>query len=72
MSTITIPKKELKTIKIGRAPFIIFPLDEWFAMEEKLEDLEMRASSKLATTIAKRRKEKKVIGLGEMLRKYGI
>jgi len=51
---------------------VILPLKKWKEIEEELEDLEMYRSKTLPKEIEKRRKEKKVIPLESLLKKYKI
>lgn len=50
---------------------VVLPLKKWQEIERKLEDLEMY-SSELAKEIEARRKEKKVVSLKSLLKKYNI
>jgi len=51
---------------------VILPLKKWKDIERGLEDLEMRCSGALAEEISERRKEKKIIPLRDLLKKYRI
>jgi PHD/YefM family antitoxin component YafN of YafNO toxin-antitoxin module len=45
--------------KIGREPVVVLPIQEWEAIRDKLEDLEMYNLAKLQKEITKARKEVK-------------
>ena len=65
---IVLPRSAIK----GKEGIVILPLKKWRKVEEELEDLEMYRSERLAREIEKRRKEKKTISLGKLLKKYRI
>jgi len=69
MNTITISKK---IIEINKEPAVILPLKKWKEIEADLEDLEMYRSENFRKEIKKRRKEKIVMPLGKILKKYHI
>jgi len=69
MNTVTIYDK---SIKINEGPVVVVPLKKWRAIESELEDLEMYRSAKLAREIAGRRKEKAIVPLEKLLKKYRI
>ncbi len=50
-----------KASTLKKEGFVILPLKKWQELEERMEDLEMFASQKLAQEITKRRKEKETI-----------
>jgi hypothetical protein len=51
---------------------VILSLEKWRKVEECLEDLEMYRSERLIREIERRRKEKKIISLDKILKKYSI
>jgi len=65
---IILPKSAIRE-KEGVA---VIPLKKWKKIEQELEDLEMYRSESLAKEIEKRRKEKKVVSLEKLLKKYHI
>lgn len=67
MANIVLPKTTFKE----KEGVVILPLKKWHEIEKKLEDLEMY-SSELAKEIEERRKEKKVVPLKNLLKKYQI
>lgn len=67
-NTITLPRSAIKE-GIG---FVVLPLRQWKKIEEALEDLEMHYSESLSKEIAIRRREKKVVPLERLLKKYHI
>lgn len=67
MANIVLPKATLRE----KEGVVILPLKKWQEIERKLEDLEMY-SSELVEEIKKRRKEKKVVPLKSLLKKYNI
>lgn len=67
-NTITLPKSAIRE----GSGFVILPLQRWKKIEEALEDLEMYHSESLAKEINIRRKEKKVVPLEKILKKYHI
>lgn len=69
MAIITIAEK---SIKINKEPVVVLPLKKWAMIESELEDLEMYRSANLTKEIAKRRKEKTIIPLKNILKKYRI
>ena len=58
--------------KIGKEPVVVLPMKKWHEIENALEDLEMYTSQKLRENIAKARKEKKMISLEELMKKYSL
>lgn len=67
MTNIILPKTAFRE----KEGLVILPLKKWQEIERKLEDLEMY-SSELAKEIQIRRKEKKVISLKSLLKKYNV
>lgn len=65
---IVVPKSAIKE----KEGIVILPLRKWKKIEESLEDLEMYRSKSLVKEIDKRRKAKKTIPLGKLLKKYRI
>jgi hypothetical protein len=62
----------LQRIKLGKEPVVVLPMKKWREIEDALEDLEMYTSEKLRKDIATARKEKKIISLERLLKKYRI
>jgi hypothetical protein len=58
--------------KIGKEPVVVLPIKKWREIEDALEDLEMYTSAKLRKDIAAARKEKKIIILEALLKKYRV
>ncbi len=65
---IVLPKS---AIKQGQG-IVVLPLEKWREIEQTLEDFEMYSSKGLAKEIDKRRKEKEVVSLEKILKKYHI
>ena len=72
MSTITISKKLIKFAIDEKEGVVILSLEKWKAIEAGLEDLEMYRSEKLAKEISKRRKEKSIVSLAQLIKKHQI
>jgi PHD/YefM family antitoxin component YafN of YafNO toxin-antitoxin module len=64
--------KAFQTIKIGKKPVVIVPLEYWEKIEEKLEDIEILNSKNLKRKIEKARKERKVYSSKEVKRILGL
>ena len=58
--------------KIGKLPVVVLPLKTWEALENYLEDLEIKSSSFLRKKIAKARREKMLYSVTEVKRMTGI
>lgn len=69
MATITTSKK---LIKVDKEPVVVLPLKKWKEIESDLEDLEMYRSVNLLKEIKKRRKERFVVPLDRLIKKYRI
>lgn len=67
MANIVLPRTTFRE----KEGVVILPLKKWREIERKLEDLEMYGSE-LAREIERRRKEKKVVSLSGLLKKYHI
>ena len=68
LNNIVVPKSTIE----NEEGVVILPLRKWEEIEQNLEDLEMYRSESLIKEINKRRKEKKTIPLGKILKKYHI
>ena len=68
MTNIILPKSVIRE----KEGVVILPLKKWKKIEEELENLEMYRSEKLAKEIEKRRREKKIVPLQKLLKKYSI
>jgi DNA-binding transcriptional regulator/RsmH inhibitor MraZ len=64
--------KTFQTIKIGKKPLVIVPLEYWEKIEEKLEDIEILNSKNLKRKIEKARRERKVYSSKEVKRILGL
>lgn len=68
MVNVILPKSAIKE----KEGIVILPLKKWRKIEDDLEDLEMYRSEGLVKEIEKRRKEKEMVPLEKLLKKYHI
>lgn len=66
------PLATVKFMKLGKAPVVVLPLNQWKKIENMLENLEMLRSKHLAKEIAKARKEKKLYSVAEVRKRLGL
>lgn len=64
VKTINLPKSILR-----KGPVVVIPLKDW---ERLIENIEMLQAKKLSQEIKSRRKNKKLISLSSVLKKYKI
>ncbi len=58
--------KRTDIIKLGENPMVVLPLKVWNKLEDRIEDLEMEESKKLAKKISTARSSSKLYAISEV------
>lgn len=58
--------EKVSSVKIGKSPVVVLPMNVWREIEEKLEELSMLNAVGLRKKIAKARLEKKTYSLAQV------